>query len=90
MKMKSLLKVLCAALMLTLASCAHHGKDCHDDKCKMEKGSKECQECCKSGKCDMSKEAAPATEVKAEETKTEAPAGPAETKPATKKKKAKK
>lgn len=86
--MKSLLKVLCAALMLTLASCAHHKGACHEDKCKMEKGSKECQECCKSGKCDMSKEAAPAAEVKAEEAKTEA-APATEAKPADKKEKKK-
>lgn len=58
--MKSLLKVICASLMLTLASCAHHGShgSCGGEKhnCPMEKGSKECEQCCKEGKCDMKKE----------------------------------
>lgn len=56
--MKSLLKVICASLMLTLASCAHHRGGCEGQKhnCPMEKSSKECEQCCKEGKCDMKKE----------------------------------
>lgn len=60
--MKSILKVSSLAILLALASCAHHGK-CHGDKgqCDMKKGEKECK--CKD-QCNMKKEEAKTEEVK--------------------------
>ncbi len=59
--MKTWLKMAVMASLLTLVSCAHHGKGgCGSDKqCDMKKDSKECKECCEKGQCDTKKEEAP-------------------------------
>lgn len=61
--MKTMLRVSSLAILLALASCAHHGK-CHGGKsqCDMKEGKKEC--CKDKGQCDMKKE-----ETKSEEAK---------------------
>lgn len=63
--MKSILKLSALAILLTVTSCAHHGK-CHGSKdqsqCSMKDGKKEC--CSDKGQCSMKKE-------EAKETKTE-------------------
>ncbi|MEA9356648.1 hypothetical protein SHI21_10550 [Bacteriovorax sp. PP10] len=61
--MKSILKLSALAILLTVTSCAHHGK-CHDDKsqCSMKDGKKEC--CSDKGQCAMKKD-------ESKETKTE-------------------
>jgi len=63
--MKSILKLSALAILLTVTSCAHHGK-CHGSKdqsqCSMKDGKKEC--CSDKEQCPMKKE-----EVKTEEVK---------------------
>lgn len=63
--MKSILKLSALAILLTVTSCAHHGK-CHGDKnksqCSMKGEKKEC--CNDKGQCSMKKD-------EAKETKTE-------------------
>lgn len=63
--MKSILKLSALAILLTVTSCAHHGK-CHGSKdksqCEMKDGKKEC--CSDKGQCAMKKEEAKTEEVK--------------------------
>lgn len=64
--MKSILKLSVLAILLTVTSCAHHGK-CHGKKdssqCSMKDGKKAC--CDDKGQCSMKKNEA------ADENKTE-------------------
>lgn len=56
--MKALLKIGLFSVLISLASCSHmrhHGCK-NTDNCKMEKGSKECKECCEKGQCEMKPE----------------------------------
>lgn len=61
--MKSILKLSALAILLTVTSCAHHGK-CHGNKdnsqCSMKKEKKEC--CDEKGQCSMKKDEAAKTE----------------------------
>ena len=57
--MKSILKLSALAILLTVTSCAHHGK-CHGNKersqCAMKDGKKEC--CSDKEQCPMKKDEA--------------------------------
>lgn len=61
--MKSILKLSALAILLTVTSCAHHGK-CQGKKdssqCSMKEGKKEC--CDDKGQCSMKKDEAAKTE----------------------------
>lgn len=61
--MRTILKASALAILLSLASCAHHGK-CGGEKkqCDMKEGSKEC--CKDKGQCDMKKGETKTEEVK--------------------------
>lgn len=63
--MKSILKLSALAILLTVTSCAHHGK-CHGNKdksqCSMKEGKKEC--CGDKEQCPLKKEEAKTEEVK--------------------------
>lgn len=63
--MKSILKLSALAILLTVTSCAHHGKcgGCKDkSQCSAKEEKKEC--CSDKGQCPMKKEEAKTEEVK--------------------------
>ena len=63
--MKSILKLSALAILLTVTSCAHHGKcgGCADkSQCSTKSEKKDC--CGEKGQCPMKKEEAKTEEVK--------------------------